>query len=124
LLRHPQLLQSQADSRSEYLRPEEAANFCRCPQNPQLPPYLVLQDGQPGILHFLIDKFDAEILENGNIKFNSAEDQMTFSKEHADLMQYEIEELEALELNFDDLGDAELTPRDLMTLEGVINFVE
>ena len=42
----------------------------------------------------LISKFNAEVLENGNIKFNSAEDQMTFSKEHADLMQYEIEELE------------------------------
>jgi hypothetical protein len=72
----------------------------------------------------LIDKFNAEILENGNIKFNSVEDQITFSQEHADLMNYEIEELETLELNFDDLGDAEFTPRDLMTLEGVINFVE
>jgi hypothetical protein len=49
---------------------------------------------------------------------------MTFSKEHADLMQYEIEELETLELNFDDLGDAAFTAKDLMTLEGVINFVE
>ena len=52
------------------------------------------------------------------------QDQMIFSKEHADLMQYEVEELEALELNFDNLGDAELTLRDLMTLEGVINFIE
>ena len=68
--------------------------------------------------------WNAEILENGSIKFNSAEDQMAFSKEHADLMQYEIEELETLELNFDDLGEVEFTPRDLMTLEGVINFVE
>lgn len=72
----------------------------------------------------LIDKFNVEILENGNIKFNSVEDQMTFSKEHADLMQYEIEELETLELNFDDLGDVEFTPRELMALEGIINFVE
>jgi hypothetical protein len=72
----------------------------------------------------LIEKFNAEILENGNIRFNSVEDQITFSQEHADLMNYEIEELETLELNFDDLGDAVFTPRDLMTLEGVINFVE
>ena len=72
----------------------------------------------------LVDKFNAEILENGNIKFNSAEDQMIFSKEHADLMQYEIEELETLELNFDDLGDATFTAKDLMALEGAINFVE
>ena len=72
----------------------------------------------------LIDKFNAEILENGNIKFKTAEDQMNFSKEHAELMNYEIEDLATLELSFDDLGDAEFTPRDLMALEGVINFVE
>ena len=72
----------------------------------------------------LVEKFNAEILENGNIKFNSVEDQMTFSKEHADLMTYEVEDLEVLELNFDDLGDATFTPKELMLLEGVINFVE
>lgn len=72
----------------------------------------------------LIDKFNAEILENGNIKFNSAEDQMTFSKEHSDLMNYEVEDLLSIELSFEDLGDVEFTPRDLMTLEGVISFVE
>lgn len=72
----------------------------------------------------LVDKFNAEILENGSIKFKSVEDQMTFSQEHADLMTYEIEDLETLELNFDDLGDATFTPRELMLIEGVINFVE
>lgn len=72
----------------------------------------------------LINKFNAEILENGTIKFNSVEDQMTFSQEHEDLMNYEIEELGAIELNFEDLDDVEFTPRDFMTLEGVINFVE
>lgn len=72
----------------------------------------------------LIEKFNAEILESGNIKFSSKEDQSGFMAEHADLMQYEMTDLESIELTFDDLGDAEFSPKDLMSLEGVINFVE
>ena len=72
----------------------------------------------------LISKFNAEILENGNIKFNTAEDQANFIKEHSELMEYEIENLQAVDFSFADLGDAEFTPMEIMQLEGVINFSE
>lgn len=71
----------------------------------------------------LIEDCNAEILENGNIKFNTPEDQNKFVTEHADLMNYEVE-LETVELRFDDLGDVEFTPRELIMLEDVINFIE
>jgi hypothetical protein len=72
----------------------------------------------------LVDKFNAEILENGNIKFNSAEDQENFLKDQAEILGYEVEGFEPIELSFDDLGDAKISPKEIMQLEGVINFVE
>ena len=45
-------------------------------------------------------------------------------RDHAELMNYEIEDIAAIELSFDDLGDAEFTPMEIMQLEGVINFNE
>lgn len=72
----------------------------------------------------LIEDCGAEILENGNIKFKSVEDQMKFSKEHLELLNCELEDFVTIELSFDDLGDATFTAKDLMALEGVINFVE
>lgn len=72
----------------------------------------------------LIEKFSAEVLEGGKVKFKDAATQAEFLQEHADLMNYEVVDLEAIELNFDDLGNAEFTPVELMQLEGVINFIE
>lgn len=72
----------------------------------------------------LISKFNAEVLENGNIKFATAEDHQQFAEEHFNLMQYEIENLEPIDLTFDDLGDSEFSPKELMMLEGVINFID
>lgn len=72
----------------------------------------------------LITKFEGEILENGNIRFKTPVEQGKFSQEHQELMTYEVEGLESIDLSFDDLGEAEFTPRDLMLLEGVINFNE
>lgn len=72
----------------------------------------------------LVQSTNAEILENGSIKFNSAEDQVNFSKEYSELLNCELEDMPVIELSFDDLGDAVFTAKDLMALEGVINFVE
>lgn len=71
----------------------------------------------------LIDEFNAEILEGGNIKFNDANSQQAFMQKHIDLMNYNVD-LEAIELSFDDLNDAEFTAKDVMALEGVIDFVD
>lgn len=71
----------------------------------------------------LIDKFNAEVLEGGKLKFKDTESQLGFVAEHNELMQYEIDAV-AIDLSFEDLGDAEFTPAELMQLEGVINFIE
>ena len=71
----------------------------------------------------LIEKFNAEVLEGGNIRFKDAESQFGFVTEHAELMNYEVS-AEVIELSFDDLGDTEFTATDLVQLDGVINFVD
>ena len=70
----------------------------------------------------LIEKFNAEIVENGGIKFKNSEEQTQFIQEHTELMEYEVTGLETLELDFDDLGEVEFTPVEIMQLEGVISF--
>ena len=72
----------------------------------------------------LIEKFNATVGEDGRIQFENSEQAMTFQKEHGDLLNYEVEGLAAIELSYDDLGDAEITPADIMLLENVINIVE
>lgn len=70
----------------------------------------------------LIEKFEAEVLEGGNIRFKDAESQRDFMKEHSVLMKFEVN-AEVVDLSFEDLGNAEFTPVELMQLEGIINFV-
>ena len=72
----------------------------------------------------LIDKYNATILENGNIKFITKEDQINFSEEYEVLMNCEIDVVAAVELTFDDLGSSEFSPKEIMALEGVINFID
>ena len=72
----------------------------------------------------LIEKFSAEVTEDGMINFKTVEERIQFQTEHAEFLNYEVEGLAAIELSFDDVGEAEFTPMEIMTLEGVINFVE
>ena len=72
----------------------------------------------------LVKKFNGEIVDGGSLRFKKPEDQVSFAKEHVELLNYEIPELAAIELSFDDLGDATFTPIELSTLEGVVNFIE
>lgn len=71
----------------------------------------------------LVEKFNGEIVEGGNLKFERFEDQSKFTIEHIELLNYEVPGLEAVELSFDDLGEATFTPIELSMLEGVVNFV-
>ena len=70
----------------------------------------------------LIEKFNAQVSENGMLKFEKMEDQVNFLQEHEEMMNYEELDLEVLELDFDDLGDTEFSPIEVMQLEGVISF--
>lgn len=71
----------------------------------------------------LIAECGAEVLEGGGLKFSDSEKQAEFVEKHGELMNYEVD-LAAVELSFADLSEEEFTARDLMALEGVINFVE
>ena len=71
----------------------------------------------------LIEKFNAEVLEGGSVRFKDAKDQVGFMAEHNALMQFEVPAA-AIDLSFEDLGNAEFTPVELMQLEGVVNFTE
>lgn len=72
----------------------------------------------------LIEQFQAEILENGNIRFKTLEEQEQFSLEHANLMQCELDDLKCIEIPLECLKDASFTPMELLSLEGAINFIE
>ena len=69
----------------------------------------------------LIEKFNAEVTQEGYIQFKTGDDQLNFSNEHKSLLDFEVE-LQILEIAFDELKEIELTPNDMILLEGVINF--
>ena len=68
--------------------------------------------------------FNIQVAENGDLHFNSQEDQLKFIQEHNELMSYEMEDIKCVDLLFTDLGDLEITPIELGLLDGIINFVE
>jgi ferritin len=70
----------------------------------------------------LVAKFNAEILDNGGLKFSNGEDQMQFLAEHDALMTTQIESLNAITMDIKDFGEVDFTPRDLMSLEGVVEI--
>lgn len=72
----------------------------------------------------MVSKFNVQVAENGDLHFNSQEDQLAFIQEYNDLMSYEIEDVKSVELSFADLGGVEFTPMELSALDGVINFIE
>ena len=72
----------------------------------------------------LIDAHQGVVLENGRIQFESKDAQENFAKEHELLMQYEVKDLDVLELSFSDLKDVELTPAEIGMLDGIVNFID
>jgi DNA repair ATPase RecN len=63
-------------------------------------------------------------LANGNVQFETVDNQIAFSEEHNELMQYDIEEIEVIELKFDEMNEIIFSSKEIMMLEGVVNFVE
>ena len=72
----------------------------------------------------LIEKFNATVLENGNIKLGSPEDQEKFIEEHNALMETVVEDITGIELSFEELADVEITPAEIELLENVISFID
>jgi DNA integrity scanning protein DisA with diadenylate cyclase activity len=71
----------------------------------------------------MIEKFSVTI-ESGNLHFKSSEDQALFVAEHNELMQYQVEGLTPIELSFTDLGNLEITPMEMSSLDGVVIFID
>lgn len=72
----------------------------------------------------IIDKYEVKVLENGSLEFKDIEAQRGFTKEHNELLDYELEGATAIDLTFDDLKDAKLSAIEVATLEGIINFID
>ena len=72
----------------------------------------------------IIDKYEVKVLENGSLEFKDIEAQRGFTKEHNELLDYELEGSTAIDLTFDDLKDAKLSAIEVATLEGIINFID
>jgi hypothetical protein len=72
----------------------------------------------------IIDKFNAEVLENGSLQFKTVEDQQGFVKEHEELMNCELDDIKTVELKISELKNIELTAADIATLDGVVVFID
>lgn len=70
----------------------------------------------------IINRFNVSILENGELKFKSEEDQDQFYTEHDALLNYEVKDISSIELKLEDLKEVKFSAFDISALEGVINF--
>lgn len=71
----------------------------------------------------LIQKFHAEVKDNGEIAFANAGDAQNFRIEYLKLQNFEVEEeIVPVILTEDDIKDQEFTPIDIFNLEGIISF--
>ena len=72
----------------------------------------------------LINKYNAEILETGEIKFQSIEDKNNYIAENQALREFEFEDIKPLDLSFSIFDKINFTPADFIVLDGVINFID
>lgn len=71
----------------------------------------------------LINKYNAEVKENGIISFSSAEDKGSFQNELQELNQLDHDiEIEPIVIKMEDLGEQTITPSDIFALEGFVEF--
>ena len=71
----------------------------------------------------LINKYNAEVKENGIISFSSAEDKDSFQNELQELNQLDHDiEIEPIVIKMEDLGEQTITPSDIFALEGFVEF--
>lgn len=71
----------------------------------------------------LVEQFNAEVAESGLVTFKSDEDKINFLTARAELQDAELLEVEPIEIGLDLVENIELTPQDLMVLNGTINFI-
>ena len=70
----------------------------------------------------MIEKYEAEISQDGRIYFKTPESQNQFFEEHNSLMIGEIDSFPIIELKLDELNDIVLSPMEIGLLSGIIDF--
>jgi hypothetical protein len=72
----------------------------------------------------LVAKFNGQIGEQGQITFDNVENQLKFLQAHNEFLNYEIPDMKPIELTFTDVEGAQFTAKELLMLDGVIDFVD
>jgi hypothetical protein len=72
----------------------------------------------------LIEKYEADIKEDGRIYFKDSESKDAFLAEDTELGQIEIDDFDPIYLTYDDMGDETFTAADIAALDGVVIFVD
>ena len=72
----------------------------------------------------LIEKYEADIREDGRIYFKDSESKAAFLAADAELGQLEIDGFDPIYLTFDDMGNETFTAADIAALDGVVIFVD
>ena len=67
-----------------------------------------------------------KIIDGNRISFANQDDAMNFNKEINELQQTEVEIFDPIDINISDFrsGDMDLTPSDILALEGFVNFID
>lgn len=67
-----------------------------------------------------------KIIDGNRISFANQDDAMNFNKEINDLQQTEVEVFDPIDIHISDFrsGDMDLTPSDILALEGFVNFID
>ena len=72
----------------------------------------------------LIEKYEADIREDGRIYFKDSESKAAFLAADAELGQLEVDGFDPIYLTFDDMGNEAFTAADIAALDGVVIFVD
>lgn len=67
-----------------------------------------------------------KIIDGNRISFENQDDAMNFNKEINELQQTEVEIFDPIDIHISDFrsGDMDLTPSDILALEGFVNFID
>lgn len=67
-----------------------------------------------------------KIIDGNRISFKDQEDAINFNKEITKLQQTEVDIFDPIDIHMSDFrtGDMDLTPSDILALEGFVNFID
>ena len=67
-----------------------------------------------------------KIIDGNRISFANQDDAMNFNKEINELQQTKVEIFDPIDIHISDFrsGDMDLTPSDILALEGFVNFID